>query len=263
MGLVVKNLTIKGKVSVGGSSLITDGVVLYLDSMNPSSYPGNGTTWYDLSGYGNNGFLSGGTSFDSNLKTLVFNGSNGYVNIPNSSSLDITGNSVTLSAWVYVLNHTSGTFRGIITKGYGPIYGGDPVYGGYSLHVRPPGEYQLWFDIANNPNRDGYNPIGTGFLNLNALWPNSSGPPSTRWHNVVCTFNSPSMSIYLNGYSIDTPKNSSVSTIGSTSQPVWIGRLPGYQYFQGYIQHVMIYNKSLTASEVLHNYNVIKGRFGL
>ena len=34
--------------------IVTDGLVLYLDAANPKSYPGSGTTWYDLSGNGNN-----------------------------------------------------------------------------------------------------------------------------------------------------------------------------------------------------------------
>ena len=35
------------------------------------------------------------------------------------------------------------------------------------------------------------------------------------------------------------------------------------EYFKGYISNVMIYNKALTADEVLQNYNATKGRFGL
>ena len=35
--------------------IVTDGLVLCLDAGNPKSYPGSGTTWYDLSGNGNNG----------------------------------------------------------------------------------------------------------------------------------------------------------------------------------------------------------------
>ncbi len=31
-----------------------DGLVLYLSAFLPTSYPQTGTTWYDLSGYGNN-----------------------------------------------------------------------------------------------------------------------------------------------------------------------------------------------------------------
>lgn len=268
MGLVVKNLVIsgKGKFSIGLPSIITDGVVLYLDAANPTSYPGTGTTWYDLSGYGNNGFLSGGTSFDSNLKTLVFDGINDFVEVIHSQSLDITGN-LTLSAWVFITG-VNNFASGIISKGYGPQFSGDILYGGYSIHHRYP-DYQLWFEIDNINNSSGnqrksLQPINTA--NLNAINPNQPvGPPSTRWHNVVCTFNGTTMEIYLDSVSLGTLNPG--TTIGSTPMNVWIGRLHtgGGQswYWKGYIPHIMIYNKSLTTSEIQQNYNAIKGRFGL
>jgi len=37
--------------------IVTSGLVLNLDAGNPASYPGSGTTWFDLSGNGNNGTL--------------------------------------------------------------------------------------------------------------------------------------------------------------------------------------------------------------
>ena len=37
-----------------GGALPTDGMRVYLDATNTDSYPGSGTTWTDLSGYGNN-----------------------------------------------------------------------------------------------------------------------------------------------------------------------------------------------------------------
>ena len=42
------------------SGIVTDGLKLYLDASNPASYPGSGTTWYDLSGNGNNGTMVNG-----------------------------------------------------------------------------------------------------------------------------------------------------------------------------------------------------------
>ena len=57
-----------------GPNIITDGLVLALDAASPRSYPGTGTTWYDVSGYGNNGTLTNGPTFDSgNGGSIVFN----------------------------------------------------------------------------------------------------------------------------------------------------------------------------------------------
>jgi hypothetical protein len=62
--------------------IITDGLVLYLDAGNPASYPGSGTTWFDLSGNGNNGTLVNGVGYTSdNLGSLVFDGVDDYVNV--------------------------------------------------------------------------------------------------------------------------------------------------------------------------------------
>ena len=44
--------------------VVTDGLVLYVDAANRKSYPGSGTTVYDLSGYGNNGTLINGVTFN-------------------------------------------------------------------------------------------------------------------------------------------------------------------------------------------------------
>ena len=35
-----------------GPKIVTDGLVLSLDAADKNSYPGSGTTWYDLSGAG-------------------------------------------------------------------------------------------------------------------------------------------------------------------------------------------------------------------
>jgi hypothetical protein len=45
--------------------IVTNGLVLLLDAGNPQSYPGSGTTWFDLSGNGNNGTLINGVGYDS------------------------------------------------------------------------------------------------------------------------------------------------------------------------------------------------------
>ena len=46
-----------------GGRIVTDGLVLMLDAGNDKSYPGTGTTWYDLSGNGNSGTLVNGVGY--------------------------------------------------------------------------------------------------------------------------------------------------------------------------------------------------------
>lgn len=45
--------------------IVRSGLVLNLDAAEPASYPGTGTTWYDLSGNGNNGTLVNGPTYNS------------------------------------------------------------------------------------------------------------------------------------------------------------------------------------------------------
>ena len=47
-----------------GPRIVTDGLVLHLDAANRKSYPGSGSTWYDLSGNGNNGTINSGVSYN-------------------------------------------------------------------------------------------------------------------------------------------------------------------------------------------------------
>jgi hypothetical protein len=60
-------------------SIVTTGLVLYLDAANPKSYPGTGTTWTDLTGNGYNGTLVNSPTYSNGI--LTFNGSNNYVSI--------------------------------------------------------------------------------------------------------------------------------------------------------------------------------------
>ena len=51
-------------------SIVTTGLILCLDAANPKSYPGTGTTWYDVSGNGNNHDLTGSPPWANNKFTL-------------------------------------------------------------------------------------------------------------------------------------------------------------------------------------------------
>lgn len=67
-------------------SIVTNGLVLALDAANPKSYPGSGSTWFDLSGNGNNLTLVNSPTFSSSYGgCFTFNGSNQRAYIPNAS----------------------------------------------------------------------------------------------------------------------------------------------------------------------------------
>ena len=68
-----------------GPKIVTDGLVLALDAANPKSYPGSGTTWYDLSGNGNHATLYNSPVWNGTY--FSFDGTNSYASftVPTSS----------------------------------------------------------------------------------------------------------------------------------------------------------------------------------
>ena len=75
-----------GRIAYYGN-IVKDGLVLDLDAAKRDSYPGSGTFWKDISGGGGNGTLINGPTFSSgNGGSIVFDGVDDYVNIPNNNS---------------------------------------------------------------------------------------------------------------------------------------------------------------------------------
>ena len=88
--------------ALGGPDIVTDGLILVLDATNPLSYPGSGTTWYDLSGNGNHSTINSGEFVSSPFSGYLRNVNNEsnffYITIPNSTSISNTL-SVTSGGW--------------------------------------------------------------------------------------------------------------------------------------------------------------------
>jgi hypothetical protein len=217
--------------------IVTNGLVLCLDAANPSSYPGSGSVWKDLSGNNNNGNFNNPIYISNNGGSIVFDGADDEVYILNNNSINIV-NKISLCLWIYMTKAFDG-YPGIISKGYATT-------GGYSIHIR--GGYDLWFELDES---DGTRNIITGgFISLNT------------WHYICCTYDGSSMKIFQNNNLVSSPHSKSF-TIGSISSNIAIGRLSGYGYFGGRIPLVKIYNNGLSANEVSQNYNATKGRFAL
>jgi hypothetical protein len=81
---------------------ITNDLIFYVDAANPSSYPGTGTAWFDISRSRISGSLINGPTFSStNLGSIVFDGTNDYVGLINDSRTQFTNKSqATIEAWV-------------------------------------------------------------------------------------------------------------------------------------------------------------------
>ena len=231
----------------GGPDLIQNGLVLCLDSTDANSYPGSGTTWYDVSGNGNHGTLTGFTGpsagstsgFDTNTKYMMFDRHSGTgdgnvnnrVIISNSNSLDevLCQNGMTIDMWVRETSY----YCTALTKWDGSW----EVYYCSGLVFRTQGT--------------GGTDISTGV----------ASSPGT-WRNIITTHNGTTAQVYVNGVLISNNSNS-VSNQNTTNN-ISIGAYENGTYATyGAIPIYRLYNYPLSAQEVLQNYNAQKSRFGL
>ena len=69
-----------------GPNISKDGLVLALDPASPKSYPGTGTTWFDLSGNSNDTTLFNSPTYtNSNVHTFNFDEVDDYAKVNNTS----------------------------------------------------------------------------------------------------------------------------------------------------------------------------------
>ena len=211
-------------------SINLSGLILLADSANKNSYSGSGTVWNDLSGLGNNGTLVNGPTFDANTNkgAFTFDGTNDYINFGNSSILQqSTG---TLSAWTKASSPGSG-YRGIIAKqgAYGLFYT-DSILVAYDWTAGV--ARSTGINIADN-----------------------------TWKNVVLTYQSGVSNgtrIYINGVSVLT----TTITIQSQVANLFGGaEANASQYASCQISSFNMYNRALSAAEILDNYNAMRGRY--
>jgi len=222
----------------GSPQIVTDGLVLYLDAANPSSYPGTGTTWTDLSGNNNTGTLTNGPSFNgSNGGSIVFDGSTQYGTVPDFSM----GSTLTVDAWVKT---SSSSVMEIFCRGTNGDTSG------------------MLFAFVSGQLYGGGN-SGSGW-NSSALYTPTLN--DNKWHYVAGVFNQTVNQII--GYVDGILGNTVTSTFllgGYTPTNSRIGRNQNgsTQFWNGNISIMRIYNRLVSTAEILQNYNATKGRFNL
>jgi hypothetical protein len=223
----------------GGVNIVTNGLVLYLDASNTKSYVSGSTIWNDVSRSGNNGTLTNGPTFNSgNGGSIVFDGSNDYVKPPNSTILQLTN--FTLSSWVRINVQNINQF--IIDTSTSLANGL-----GYSYRIKTDNKIRFWAYDANN-----------------ALDSTTTISPNI-WYNILVTYNNTSkiQSIYINGVFNVSNTHTNTFVVSTVTNLQIGGSLVLGGYLNGNIAQSSIYNRALSASEVLQNFNATKSRFGL
>ena len=225
--------------------VVTDGLVLYLDAANTKSYPGSGITWTDLSRSGNSSKLNGPTFNSANGGSIVFNGTNDYVEIQNQIQFDQT-DPFTLSSWV---KSSSGKNELIINNE-------NILYTGYRLNINVNANIEIGLrsSISDDIAIETLNSINAG-----------------TWYHIVGTYDGTSnvsgMKIYINGVEEDTNTISNTLTSSTLSnQKTLLGIRKSSSPpdpLMGNIANVQIYNRALSTIEITQNYNATRTRFGL
>jgi hypothetical protein len=224
----------------GPSKTINDGLILSLDAANIKSYVGSGTAWNDLSKNGNNGTLTNGPVFSTaNGGSFAFDGINDYVTVPDVTMLR-TFSAMTLDVYVkYVTTSSNQIFAQkwnySTNNGYGlEIYQGNIL--GYCMN--PSGAYPSASSVSF---------------------------PAGRVHNFSMTYSGTTQALYANGNLLMSTANGNVPS--TTGYDFRIGYRSsgglGDAPFSGSIYCVKMYNRALSASEILKNYNSIRTRFGI
>ena len=236
----------------GASPIVTDGLVFAVDAANYESYPGSGTTWTDLVG-NNNGTLTNGPVFDGgNGGSIDFDGTDDKV-LYGSNGASILNGLTELTLQVWYKADTTNNDMGII---YGKTSGtnDDALFG-------------MRFDQSGGTG-GGNQVIKSGFGNnaTNQI-ESSSNIQSTDWTciTVTCVLGT-SIKLYKNGIE-DTPTSTRIVSSGTNSisgaTDIAIGVGAKSALFNGKIPVVTIYNRTLSSTEILQNYNALKSRFNL
>lgn len=230
------------------STIVTNGLVLYYDAANTNSYPGTGTAWYDLSGNNNTGTLIDGPTYSSsNGGSILFDGFNDVISTPNSASLQLT-TGLSLCCWVYIQNTSDGFFD-LFTK---QSYTSETNNSGYILRV-----FNGSFSV--------YGRLDLVLLNnaYNVAYSSENVVSLNTWHYLCGVYTGTQMILYINGTA-----NASFNYSGNARSNTVNLTLGGYSGLTGYnlgglMSIAQIYNRGLSASEIMINYNSQKGRFGL
>jgi hypothetical protein len=241
-----------------GPKIVTDGLVLYLDAANPKSYPGSGTTWYDVSGNGNHGAISNG-EFVTEGKYLRNSGntSNFFtVGIGHSTSIN-SAFTTTVEAWTIEeiiwtnsVNYPEADGGAVMSNtAYGSGATGFDWNHGNGLST-------IRFGVSSNAASvyEDEVHISTGAVNALNTW---------RVRTMIWDRGANQIRLYMNGgYTGAASTPNTAGTAIYDGGGLNFGSLYGWKHF-GRRSGIKIYNRALSAQEIQQNYNATKSRFGL
>ena len=208
------------------AQIVTNGLVLYVDARNSTSYPGNGSTWSDLSGQGYNGSITGATF--NNSGWFNFDGSNDRVNF--SAPLAAGDDTYTLEAY---FNADTRRTAVVVEQNHGS----------------QSGSKRACMLLASN-GRGGFNGEGNA-RNTHVTF------STNAWEHWVIVVNAPSvLKMFRNGQLVYNGDFANGGALNVGNAGLAIGyKLPrNNEWFDGQIRFVRVYNRNLSDVEVSQNY---------
>jgi len=228
-------------------SIISDGLIFYLDAANSRSYSGSGNTANGLIG-GIGGTLVNGVGFtSSNNGLFFFDGTNDFINIT-TDALDIGTSNFSVSVWFKTnAAQNQSLLANQVNNGWN----------GFNFGINSSGNLTPTVDWGSSQQYGALQSASTYNDNV--------------WRLATFVMNGATVSnwkLYINGVQVSAPlEGTSVSTISgsgiSNAIPLTIGYRTAGSYFSGQIGVAKIYNRALTQQEILQNYNATRKRFGL
>jgi len=221
-----------------GPNIVTDGLELAYDAGSERSYSGSGTTASNVID-SSTGTLVNGVAFNSaNGGYWEFDGTDDYISIANANSPQFTANQSFTISYTLKLNSIIGGFWAPVMKG-----GFNQSYG----HLILNDDLLVYTDNDSSPE-----------YTFNNVFTNDAN----KWVFITQTYDGNRIYLYRNGELF----GQSGTGIGFTTStaPLYFGSHNSTSYYlDGSMATVKMYNKALSAAEVLQNFNAQKSRFGL
>ena len=216
-------------------NIVTSGLQLNTDAGFVGSYPTTSSIWYDISGNANNGTLQNNPTFTSaNSGSFVFNGSNQTSTL---ASLNLQQN-FTLAGW----------YKPSVLNGFA-IFGQGITAANQGLHI--------WY-TSNTLIRFGMFGNDTDF---------TVSTPINNWYYIACTYNNSSpftKQLYINGVAqTGNVVSGPAAYTGTGTFRLGATYSSGGAFGSGSFAGMTMYNRILSATEILQNFNATKGRYGL
>ena len=256
---------ISSAFSGGGapSDIVSENLVVNLNASDTDSYSGSGTSWIDLSGNGNNFTLTNGPTFSTEKGgSIVCDGVDDY--IQSNAQIDESGASGAHSVFVYykVADLTQGAFGGNYLQHAAckrPNTGASTSYWQMLTLV----SFADWVTYTQSAIQSvQFDGSGSVLAATQGAWPVSYPQSNDEWVYVGFTTdgsNGGDFKVYFNGNEAASETLTfDVNTGADYIRLMSNGWNTSYAV-EGSIRNCHIYNRKLSAEEVVQNYNAMIG----